>query len=200
MQIHWTPGIGDPTIFGWLTVGAYFVAVIFCVACANQRGVGISIAGATVHRRFWWFMALALFLLGINKQLDLQTLITEIGKGVAKHQGWYEQRKSVQALFISGVVCGGFLSMLFLWRTFRNIWEQNRLALFGLISLVCFILIRAISFHGVDRMLGLELSGVKASWLLEVGGITFIWVSATIQLKRSSDKNLEDVGEKSIFL
>jgi hypothetical protein len=44
-----------------------------------------------------------LFALGINKQLDLQTALTELGRVLALSQGWYEQRQVVQFWFIAAL-------------------------------------------------------------------------------------------------
>jgi hypothetical protein len=38
--------------------------------------------------------------LGINKQLDLQTALTEFGRVLADNQGWYDKRQVVQVWFI----------------------------------------------------------------------------------------------------
>lgn len=189
-DIPWAPGIGDPTFIGWFTAVAYFITGFLCIACARQIGTGISVENVTLQYRLWWFIAIVLLLLGINKQLDLQTLITEIGKVVAKRQGWYEQRRIVQALFIAGIVCGGFFSLLLIGRAFQNVWKENRLALGGLVALMSFICIRAISFHGIDRMLGLKLSGFELNGVLELGGITCIWFSAVLTLKKTAGKTV----------
>jgi hypothetical protein len=155
---------------------------------------------AAVHRRLWWCIALMLLLMGINKQLDLQTLITEVGKVLAKRQGWYEQRRAVQVVFIGGVVWGGVFFLLLVWRIFQDALRKNRMALAGLVSLVGFIMIRATSFHGVDRILGLELSRVTLNGSLELIGIAFIWISAARQLKRNGKGSRQPGGEESIFL
>ena len=200
MQIHWMPGIGDPTLMGWVTVAAYFTAFFFSVACAMLADNGNSFENAAIHRRLWWFIALMLLVLGINKQLDFQTLITEVGRVLAKRQGWYEQRKTVLAFFVAAIACGCIYSLWFIWRTVENIWKKNRLALVGMVFLVSFILIRATSSHGVDRMLGLNLSGIKMNCLLELGGIALIWISSLIHLNRGFRKTQRVAVGKSIFL
>ena len=58
----------------------------------------------------WNALAVGLLLLGINKQLDLQTALTELGKILAARQGWYEHRQRVQIDFIIGVVLVGGLA------------------------------------------------------------------------------------------
>lgn len=199
-QTHWRPGIGDPTIAGWLTVAAYFVAFLFSVACA-RRSAGINLPErAAVQQKLWWFIAVALLLLGINKQLDIQTLITEVGKVMAKRQEWYEQRRIVQSWFITGVTITGLFSLIIVWRTFRNVWKENWLALTGMVFLVSFIIIRATSFHGVDRLLGFSLAGLKINWILELSGIMCIWISAVINLMRSPNERQCDTKRRINFL
>ena len=41
-----------------------------------------------------------------------------------------------------------------------------------------FILIRAASFHHVDRMLGEQVMCLKMNWILELGGISLILLGA----------------------
>jgi hypothetical protein len=189
-QINWRPGIGDPTIVGWLTAIAYFVTFLFSVVCA-RRLAGINLLEkVAVQQKLWWFISVALLLLGINKQLDIQTLITEVGKVLAKRQGWYEQRRTVQMWFIAGVVFSGAFSLILVWRTLQNVWKENGLTLFGMVFLVSFIVIRATSFHGVDRILGLEFSGFKMNWILELGGIICIWFSTILLLKKTARKSV----------
>lgn len=190
VQIHWSPGIGDPTFVGWLTVVMYFVAFLFCVACAKRSGIKPSTGNSNAQSTFWWCIALALLLLGINKQLDFQTLITEAGRMFATRQGWYEHRKSVQVVFIAGIICCSLYVFIMTWMAHPKIWEENWLTLVGLIFLVSFIFIRAISFHKIDMFLGLKLSEFKMNWLLELGGIVCIWMSAAIKLKWTAKKAL----------
>ena len=53
-----------------------------------------------------------LIVLGINKQLDFQTLLTEIGRKIAHAQGWYEQRQEVQVIFVSLLMLIGAAGLL----------------------------------------------------------------------------------------
>jgi hypothetical protein len=96
LSINWSPGIGDPTWIGWITTVAYFIGAALCIpafrrAWANWRS---SAPG-------WLMLAIALVLLGFNKQLDLQILLTEIGRSLAQHYGWYQQRRTIQTAFIA---------------------------------------------------------------------------------------------------
>src|SRR5436309_2462519 len=95
-EFNWTPGIGDPTIGGWLTVVLYFFAVWSTWKTGNSVWQRREVV-------LWRAISLLFIALGINKQLDLQTALTEFGHVIAFNQGWYEQRQTVQVLFVAGV-------------------------------------------------------------------------------------------------
>ena len=95
-EFTWRPGIGDPTIGGWVTVVLYFLAA--WSTYKTYRSI------LSPKERWLWLLIFVMFIaLGINKQLDIQTAFTEIGRIVAAYQGWYDQRQIVQIWFISGV-------------------------------------------------------------------------------------------------
>ena len=82
---RWHPGIGDPTFLGWFTAFSYLAAAWLC------RRAGRRVRGkhpdARRMRLAWSLMALLMLALGINKQLDLQSWLTYVGKDMAIQQG-----------------------------------------------------------------------------------------------------------------
>lgn len=177
---RWRPTIGDPSVMGWFTVGAY-------AACA-----ALAFWAARPHpgddRRsvfFWGAVGLLMALLAINKQLDLQSLLTEIGRQIARHQGWMEQRRSVQAWFIAGfslLAAAGFLGFVFLMRQW---FRRFMLAFIGLFVLLSFIIIRAASFHHVDRFLDVRILHLRMNWILELSGISIVLAAALADIFRN---------------
>ena len=91
----WHFGIGDPTPIGWFTVFAYLAATLACgrVWLADRRAVRRGSPGSPI---FWMVLTVLLLLLGINKQLDLQTLLNDVGRRMAKAEGWYDVRRSTR--------------------------------------------------------------------------------------------------------
>ncbi len=170
---RWHPGIGDPTVVGWVTVGAYALATVLCAMCAWRE------PGDRRQRRFWCVLAALMLLLGVNKQLDLQTWFTEIGRDLARADGWYDIRHQVQVSFISLLAVLGLLSQVWLYRSLRDFGSEARLAAIGLAFLAVFVVTRAASFHHADMLLGMKLGGwLKVNALLELGGIGCIaWAS-----------------------
>jgi hypothetical protein len=116
--------------------------------------------------------------LGINKQLDLQSLATQIGRDAIKTWGLYSERRELQSGFILAVVlvCAGALTG-FLWaarRTLKSRWP----AIAGMLFILGFVVIRAASFHNVDAFLAARLGGLKWNWILELGGIAVVALGA----------------------
>ena len=154
---------------GWFTVGSYFACAIlsFILTLSNQHADRRSFL-------FWGMIGLLMILLGINKQLDLQSLFTEVGRQIARAQGWVDQRRIVQFWFIMAfgtTALGGFLSFAIVR---RDLFSRFMLAFAGLFFLLGFIVIRAASFHHFDVMLGFELFEARMNWVLELTGIYLI--------------------------
>jgi hypothetical protein len=167
----WTPGLGDPSILGWLTVACYLYAAWQCFRLARSR----------LQNReglIWWALALGLFALGINKQLDLQSALTEIGRIVARRQHWYDQRREVQVMFIGVVALLGLGGVTVLLLVTRRAPRPTRLATLGAAAVLTFVVIRAASFHHFDRFIRLRFAGFSANWILEVGGLLMVIFAA----------------------
>ncbi len=176
---RWRPGIGDPTVMGWVTVVAYVLASIGCALAALREPMA---DGARRLRsrpsRFWMTLAVLMLALGINKQLDLQTLVTQIGRDVIRAWGLYSSRRELQIGFILvvGVVCAGALGWFF-WAaraTLRSRWP----AVLGMLFILGFVVVRAASFHSVDVFIGSRLGGARWNWILELGGIAIVGAAA----------------------
>lgn len=172
---HWYPGIGDPTFMGWLIAIMYLVAAAACLIAARTcRG-----RAARAEHLFWVGFATVMFLLGINKQLDLQSWVTLTGRNMALSEGWYEHRRIVQTLFIFVVGIGGIAFLWLVWRLARKTVPQHRMALVGGVFLFCFVVIRASSFHHVDQFLGFSVGEhFRLNHMLELTGIFWVGVAA----------------------
>ena len=169
---QWRPTIGDPCFMGWFIVGSYFVcAILSFIAAFGNRIVDRRAAS------FWRMVGLLMILLGMNKQLDLQSLFTEIGRQIARTQGWMDQRRIVQFWFIVAFGTSALVSFFLFVRIKRDLFGRFKLAFIGLFFLLSFIVIRAAGFHHFDEMLRFRLFGAKMNWLLELTGIYLIFIA-----------------------
>jgi hypothetical protein len=125
---------------------------------------------------FWLLALCATLLLGINKQLDLQSWFTQVGRDLATSQGWYQDRHSVQKVFLAALVLSGLMGMALMGLWLRRVVHCIAGAILGLGFLVTFVAVRAASFHHVDRWLGDGV--VRMNWMLELGGIALVALSA----------------------
>lgn len=175
-QLRWRPDIGDPSLMGWVTVAAYALAAFTAWLAARRAGSAPGLAAGS--RGMWFLVTLLMAGLCLNKQLDLQSLFTDIGRVIAWKQGWYQERREFQKWFVLGVLAASFLTTAFLILRFRGFWKSHFLLAAGLAFLVTFIVVRAISFHHVDALLKSRVEGVKMNWFLELTGIALIWLAA----------------------
>lgn len=174
----WEPGIGDPTVMGWVTVAAYFVTMALCMFMCFFSWRDWGHGEALNAFLFWAFLSAFTLFLGINKQLDLQTFFTELAKDVAKEQGWYQQRHTLQAAFVASVGAIGMTCFIALGWLMRRAPGIYAVALAGAAFLLCFVFVRAASIHHVDEFLKSDIGGAKMNWILELGGILGVGVAA----------------------
>jgi len=142
-------------------------------------------------------MTATLLFLCINKQLDLQTAMTEFLRARAVREGWYEIRYKFQIAFIAAMavslpVCSGVLFLVA-----RRLPASSKLAGLGLIAIAVFVLIRAASFHHVDRLLGARILHFKLNWILELGGISIVLLGACTRWHQLNKGRYPSAGDDS---
>lgn len=191
---RWHPSIGDPSLVGWITVLAYLATAVLAGRNARAGAQQAAWWGAQTHgeaqasearllSRFWWCIACLLLALGVNKQLDLQTLFTQVLRDLARAQGWYEARRPYQVAFIVAVGLSSAAGTALLAYAMRRVLARVWLGLAGLGLLAGFVLIRAASIHQVDVLL--KQGAVRLNWVLELGAIGVIALSALRERQRA---------------
>lgn len=170
---NWSPGIGDPSLGGWLTVLLYAVAAGLTWGLLRQ-GTKLTFQRNPNERWFWRMLFAGLIVLGVNKQLDLQSALTEVGRILAHRQGWYNDRRQFQIAFIAGFAIMGVTLFAAAVNMTWGAPAATRYALVGSTGLVLFVVIRAASFHHIDELLGRSFGGVRINWLLEMGSLLVI--------------------------
>jgi hypothetical protein len=174
---QWYLSFWDNDILGWLTVFAYFSAMILSILCA----IKVNQTREKSSRWFWWLVSFILLLLGINKQIDTQTLILQTGQKVTWVLGFYEQRRFFQKGFMLGVGVVMLIIFIFTGKTLGADWKKCKLTLLGLGFLMGFVVLRGATFNNIF------FSGYifpDYQWILELIGIVLVTVSAILNLKR----------------
>lgn len=170
--------VGDPTFIGWAIVICYFFAMSLSIGCLVRYVRCASCENQWQNIFLWLVCTIVLLGLGVNKQLDIQSWITLVGRNLAKMEGWYDSRRGVQYSFILWLTFLSFICLsLFLYST-RKAVSGNVGTVVGLVLLFVFVIIRATSFHHVDLFLHADIAGMKLNWVLELAGIGFLLLSA----------------------
>lgn len=175
--LRWRPGVGDPTVMGWATVALYLGAAALAGLVIARSG-GFPPETRRRERLFWVAMLALLLVLGVNKQLDLQSALTAVGRCVAQLDGWYAERRATQARFILALLAAalaGAVAMALLLR--GALWRQGP-ALLGMALLLGFVLARAVGFHHVDALISARVGGWRLNWILEIGGVALVCFGA----------------------
>ena len=184
---RWYWGLGDPDAGAVVVTGLYLITSIACLLAARQ----LSRLHSQALRRFdpkseatfWLVLAFIMFLLGINKQADLQSLITLYGRDLLKYVGLYHVQRTIQIVFIATVAIIAMISVLIsLWSVRRWTWPSHFASL-GLGIQAAFIVIRAASFHHVDSLLGQRMASVKINLIVESIGLLLMLLAAVGRLR-----------------
>lgn len=173
-SISWRPEIGDPTVVGWVTCGAYFI-VAFLSARVMIHYASIRITHQNEKNFYFWiFLTLFMIFLGFNKQFDLQTFITEFFRGLAKYQEWYASRRVYQAIFTKIVAVIAVTVLVVSLFESESLIRSNSIAFTGIILISLFIILRMSSFTHVDSFIKRDWMGMKMNWILELAGIALV--------------------------
>jgi hypothetical protein len=171
-------GAGNLSIVGWLTVILYFCAAIRCWIIAREIRSTTGNIEETKELRCWSSMSAAFFALGVSKQLDLQTILTNTGRVIARFQGWYGQRQSAQIAFVAVIAIMSLIAAIVLVRWARNAPVSTWLALASSIMLIGYWVIRTVSLHSVDRLVDARILGVRLDSILEIAGLGAVLVAS----------------------
>jgi hypothetical protein len=168
----------------WLTVAAYWVAALACGVCAaSVRSIH---PGASRKFWFWAGVAVLMFFLGVNKQWGLDRWFAIEGRELAKEEGRYMQRRELQVPLVIAITVCGMAAAGFLLRSRRAMPECYKCAFAALGFLVCFIAVRAVSYHYVDLLLMIRWRFLTVNALIENAAIFGVCISAlwTLQTER----------------
>jgi hypothetical protein len=178
----WHFEFDNPTILGWSVVAFYGIAALSCAVAAmparSRRGLDPKRGQRAGSAGIWWALALALTFLGVNKQLNLQTLLIVVMRHLSVVGGWWGHRRAVQLVF--GLVFGSGVGLLLMWLAsrHRDFFQKNRQVFWGVIILGVFVSLRAATINHTDEFLRINLEDEYWAWVLEISGSVLIGIGA----------------------
>ncbi len=176
----WLEDQGDRTVIGWGITVCYLLAGMLCFYCTGHLDSRRVLPISQIFAWFWCLMAVALVLLGINKQLDVQMLLADIGRAYTKYHGWYGQRAPVQNRVLAVGACLGLACVQGVAYRMKRGPKSLWFALWGLLFLGATVLVHLVSQHDIEHVLALSVAGLSVGSALEILAILWIAVSALV--------------------
>ncbi len=172
---RWVSIWGDPLLSGALIMALFGVAAGLCgMVAARSDGR---------ERVFWAAASLAAVFLVFNAHLDLHVLPGSIGRCAAKAQGWYDQRRSVQAIYLAVVMLSALAVLGTAAWMFRRQLTANVTVTTGLVVTLGALAAKGAGFHSLDEYHDLTIGPLKLTDLPEVAGAVFIIIGAWSALR-----------------
>jgi hypothetical protein len=182
----WLNSLGDASALAWITTSAYLGTALLSYAAIKSARV--SDKPEPEYRIFWGLTALAFAFLGVNKQLDFQTLLTTASRCVALASGWYDDRRYLQHLFVIGLYLTGGVLAAVACLYFRRIVCLVGLAVTGIALVVLFVIISAASFQHEEQWSSIALPDAASAHIIELIGIALVAINCAVVSRRKSEK------------
>ena len=171
---------GHLTALGWAMLALYLVTALLTFRAAFVA----NFASSPKMSRVWICLGVILAVLGLNKQVDLQTLLIELGRHMALREHLFAYRLELYfiffVVFILGIIALLATVILRFSTELRTFARRFPLALCGCGLISIYIVIRATSIDNVDFMLGFDLTQIPFLWLLEAGGLMLIIIQSCL--------------------
>ncbi|MBT2188903.1 hypothetical protein [Sphingobium nicotianae] len=136
---------------------------------------------------FWKVTMLTIGLLAIDRQFALLDRVTDMVRGLAEAGQWYDRRETPQREAAIGILLGAALLMAGLLILLRRATWPIRAVALATSALLALALLKAISLHGLDAMLGLRLvPGLPLSLSagIELACLAIIIAGAALAVRR----------------
>ena len=176
---RWVAEIGDPGWSAWGIVALYLLAAVLSVRAAAT-------SGARDERVFWLIAACAMAVFAANKQLDLQTVLTSLGRCASKAEGWHDQRWIIQVAVAAVLGLGALGVVVLAVLSLRPLLARTGIAAAGLILVAAYVVGRTVIINHVDRMAGLNLATLRLTLALEVPGALLVIAGASVERIRQA--------------
>lgn len=170
----------DSADSNWIRIGGYLL--VACLALVARHREGRRGSGGDPWPPFWVWTASLLVVMAIGRVGGVADAIADVGRGEARDQGWYADRRPLQAAAVITMGCAWLIAVtLACWRTPER---RRRYLPFGLVivTIGAFAAIRMVSLHQVDTVLyrrhiaDVRIGTITELSLLSVAALVTLWV------------------------
>lgn len=173
---RWLSRSGDTTFWSWMITALYVLVIILAFRYLKK------IRSDRDYHMLWLAISIFLLAMGINKQLDIQTLFLMSGRYTFFKLGlWRYGRTAIKilALLIFG---GTAFAILWVFIRTRPVLHRAKSAVAGVLILIFFALIRAGSMLGIRDILIIQYI-IWHIHALELLGLLLILLSLAMNFR-----------------
>ncbi len=181
--IVWQPELGDPTLPGWTATILYLATLAGCLFYLNRRRQGRFSWRLSSNYHFWKLLSIILFVLGLNKQLDLQSLFLQFNRFAMEAAGLAKYADVFRLWLTWGIVSMLMVITVIFAYTVRDAMGTNKSALCGAVMILVYIVLRAVTFQNIPGMTLLEKIS-PWTWVIEVTGLVLILNGVRIRISK----------------
>lgn len=182
--------LNDNDAIGWIITGMYLLIImVFLRATFLARTYNVDCW-------FWYSLTIFVLFLGINKQFDIQTDITNFLREIARTDGWYEHRAELQKELLELGLIGIFVGIATFSWFFKKYWIKYKFLWIGFAMLIAYLVITLISWHALDRVIRYQLfSIIKVNQLVEMNAILLLFISG-LQFNKSYFEKARSIHQR----
>lgn len=173
---RWLSESGDTTMWSWVITIMYFLVIIVSLFYTKK------IKKEKEKHFLWVCISIFVFAMGLNKQLDIQILLTMIGKNIAWNYGLMDSSRTIWRTLAMVILISVFVLGSFILYKARKILHKEIVSLAGVAILMFFTLIRVGSISHIalaDRLQNGIISRIHGVELL---GLVVILISLIIKI------------------
>lgn len=168
----------------WLTMGFLLAAGLLAFRALQAARAGAVLARRYPHpeRRaacrsrsyrigalFWWMTILVCTAAAVAPHVSILGWLSDLGRGVAKAQGWYAARRDYQVEIAATIGLVGVALLAAGLAVTRPHLPRHLPAFLGGLALLGTLVLRTASMHDVDALLAHRFAGLTVTRWIDVG-------------------------------
>ena len=169
--------ITDSQLVVWIIVALYLVAILRCFFKSKAS----KHFGGNYH--FWWYLAVFLLVMAVNKQFDLLHRLTEMVMGWVYANEWQDYLPPIQIALLAIFLASFFITLLSLRFFVANVWRNYKIACSGIILLALLAALNLLSIKPIIKFLNAPMIGTNLNNMMEISAILIIIIGTYFKAK-----------------
>lgn len=164
-------------IINFLIGAGYFIVFLLSLHSLTRAAHIVKPQHVTGYRLLWAVIAITILMILISSIFDISKTLMDNTRIIANNQGWYNNRYSLQVIFITGIFAILLLITVVSEASSSGIFSYNGNVIRWLIVLFAFNLINSVSLHFIDQIMNIRILGFRIERCIEIAIIIFILIS-----------------------